>query len=304
VQYRAGTVGEWQNWLISTPYAGGFFGLPDLEYGQAYYFRALPQDEAGNWGGWSDPLEAHTLLARFSVAGQVDNVRGQPVAGAEVNFVSDPAPVETIRQPAGFLAYMMTEGDYEISVSRPDLYGGLPAMHNQAAIGHVTGLEFVLPPHDDAVSDGGFEAGNLGAWLLGGVSPPALGGTAHTGQYAVRLGGGGLDSHLSQSISPGAAMSDPTLSFMARLEEAGPPNTLQIVLSGGVMPAAPMTYTLVVEDANWVHAWYDLTGLVSDPLTVALVVDGGPALLVDEVSLGSALPGGYLVYLPVLYRGW
>ena len=38
-------------------------------------------------------------------------------------------------------------------------------------------------------------------------------------------------------------------------------------------------------------------------MTVTFVVSGSPPVLVDEISLGSAVRGGYRAYLPLVIRG-
>jgi hypothetical protein len=179
----------------------------------------------------------------------------------------------------------------------------------------VEGLALVLPPQDDAVAGGGFEAGDLAAWQRSGSQPPALSAKAHTGLGAVEMGGPDVEATLTQVISPGPALSDPTLSFMVRLAQPGPAATLHVSLanSGAFSPA--LTYSLAVESEGWSHAWYDLSGHLSglagdlsgqtgqeSPLTLTLTVSGSPAILLDEVSLGSALPGGQLIYLPLTFR--
>lgn len=299
VQYRAGTP-DWVGWLTNTPSSSGSFSPTTALYGETYYFRVQAKDAAGNWSEWS-AAEAHTTLAQFSLRGHIHNGRHQPVVFATVDVA--PSPLWLGSQPGGFLVYVVTAGDYDISVSRDDLYGPLPTMFDVTVSGNGGEPEFILPPPDEAVTYGGFEAESLDAWQVGGSTVPTLTNVAHTGEHAVRLGGAGTDSHLSQVISPGLTLSDPTLSFLVRLDAPGSGSVLQTELANSGVLSPPVSHTLLVATDEWVHVWYDLTGLVSEPLTLTFVVSDSPVVVLDEISLGSALKGGYVTYLPLIYRG-
>jgi len=298
VQYRVGSDGAWQDWLSATPDQSGSFDPPAPQYGQTYYFQVRAWDAADNRGTWSG-AEAQTVVAQFSLSGSVYNVRHQPVAAAEVKIV--PPPLQTAPWPAGFLAYLATGGDSTISARRDDLYGTLPAMHREVNAS-LSGLALILPPQDEAVIDGGFEEGNLNAWQTGGTAMLTLATEAHTGLGAVRLGVVGDDSYLSQAIIPALSPSEPTLSFLVRLGEGSPASELEIRLTNSGVLSPTLTYTVAIEDEEWVHVWYDLTGLVGEPLTLTLAVVDNPAVLVDEISLGSAIRGGTLIHLSVVFR--
>ncbi|MFN2226171.1 MAG: GDSL-type esterase/lipase family protein, partial [Anaerolineae bacterium] len=300
VEYRVGTGGTWTAipGLYPTTATGASFSPSPAQYGQTYYFRASAQDSAGNWSAPS--AEVATILAQYSLAGTVYTPRHEPVAGVSVSL--DPAALLVAnRGSGGFRAYLAAGGSYDVIVSRPDLYGPLPARYDVAVSTEVTGLSFVLPPPDDAVADGGFEAGGLAAWQLGGTEPPTLAPTAHTGLGAVRLGAAGKTASLGQALTPPAGDS-PTLSFLVRLEQPGSPEALQIELANSGVLSPPVTYTLPVDGEEWVHVWYELDGQVSQPLTLTFRVSDTAAILLDEVSLGSSPTGIYRIYLPAVGR--
>jgi lysophospholipase L1-like esterase len=320
LQYRAGPAGTWTDWLPSTPLTTATFLPTAPQYGQTYTFRASARDQAGNWSPWSG--EEQTVLAQYGLAGRVYDVRGRPVAAPQVTV--DPSPLHLASVAGGgFLAYLAEGGTYDLSVARPDLYGPLPAKRDLPVTGDVADLAFVLPPHDDAVADGGFEAGDLAAWQPGGSPPPALTATAHTGLAALQMGSSDLDAAgfqaaLSQTVTPGPALSDPTLSFMVRLAQPGPAGALEVSLANGGAFSPPLTLVLSVESEAWTHVWYNLSGLTGDlsglsgnlsglsgdavPFTLTFTLSGSATVLLDEVSLGSALPGGHLIYLPLTFR--
>jgi lysophospholipase L1-like esterase len=300
VQYRAGASGIWQDWLLATPNTSGVFQPPAPQYGETYAFRVRAEDAAGNWMSWP-PAGTETMLAQYAVAGRVYNVRHEPVVRAAVDFY--PAALHLERGMRGsFRAYLAMGGSYDISVQRADRYGPLPARHNLVVNDQMSGLQFILPPRDDAVTDGGFESGNLNAWKLGGTILPTLTSTAHTGLYAVRLGGADGWSDLRQVITPGPALTDPVLSLMVRSGSASAPSTLRIELahSGSLSPA--VATDVIVNGDAWTHWWYDLPGLASEPTTLTLTVSGDPPLLVDEMAVGSSVGGGAWLYLPAIWR--
>lgn len=299
VQYRAETDVAWQTWLSPTLGQGAEFDPPAPAYGERYDFRVRPRDAAGNWGAWS-AVEASTILAQWTLEGGAFNVRHEPVAAATIGL--DPAALAVVRQPGGrFLAYLAASGSYDVLVTPPDAYGPLPAMHDVAVDADVGGLSFILPPADDAVADGDFEAGDLAAWQAGGTAPPTLSTVAHTGLSAARLGGAGESASLGQRVTP-AGGEAPTLSFLVRPDQPGVAGTLHVELANGGSLSPPVTYTLAVDDEAWTHVWYDLTGLVSEPLTLTFRVSDTAAVLVDEVRLGSSLRGIYPTFLPLLRR--
>jgi hypothetical protein len=89
---------------------------------------------------------------------------------------------------------------------------------------------------------------------------------------------------------------------MVRLEEPGPPSTLRVGLVYTEKRLVPLTQTLVVADEEWRHAWYELAGLIGEPLTLTFSVSDSRAVILDEVSLGSSPRGGYPLYLPLVHR--
>jgi lysophospholipase L1-like esterase len=322
VQYTVGSTGTWLEWLPATPDTAGSFDPAPPQFGQTYSFRMRAQDQAGNLSAWSEPGEAFTILCA-GLGGRVQNLRGQPVVGAQVEV--NPIAQRVAALPLGrFVAYLASTGSYDLSVGRPDLYGPLPAMQGVVVDDDILDLQFVLPALDEAVIDGGFEAstaavlrasGVLEAWELGGTLPPHISSQAHTGLASAELGGPGGWSLLRQAVTPPVEATNLTLSFLARLAEPGAPASLQLFISGGSLPTWTISHTIAVEDAAWSHTWYDMatsggmgdiaaSPLAASPLglTLTFVVSDGPAILVDEIGLGSAVVGGYGLYLPVVYR--
>ena len=112
-------------------------------------------------------------------------VREEPIAGALVTLT--PAALAVEPRPGGYLAYLAGDGLYDVWAGRAG-FDVLPPMLDVAVAGDVSGVDLFLPPLDDAVTDGGFEAGNLAAWQTGGTVSPTLTAVAHTGAHSVQMG--------------------------------------------------------------------------------------------------------------------
>jgi hypothetical protein len=292
VEYRIGE-GAWVSWLTGVTYTSTTFGDDEtVEHGQTYSFRVRAYDAANHWAE-SAPLS--TLLARFAASGQVFNVRHEPLVQPQVTV--DPAALAVLPVPGGYKAYLADAGSYDLAATR-DGFGSLPPMRAVSITADVAGLDFALPPLDDVVSDGGFEGGVWGNWQAGGPVPPTLISGGHTGDGAARLGGPGGLSWLSQPLAVPVGLENATLSFLVRLDdgEAGS-NTLYVELAGTII-----SQTLAVSSADWAHAWLPVEAAAGQAVTLTFSLSGTPAIRLDEVSLGSAAPGGYRLILPLILR--
>jgi hypothetical protein len=193
-------------------------------------------------------------------------------------------------------AYLPSEGNYDLTASREG-FGTLPPLHLTAVSADLAGLDFYLPPLDDAVSDGGFEAGTWDDWQGGGTSAPILISQSHTGDGAVLLGNMGATSTLSQSLSVAGTLTNATLSFLMRLDTAGDSSTLQIDVED-----TPISHTQVVSTTDWTHIWLPVEAAVGQQVTLVFSVSNNPAVRLDEVSLGTARHGGAVAFFPVVQR--
>jgi lysophospholipase L1-like esterase len=294
VEYSVTSPNNWQSWQSATPNTSANFSPASPQYGEAYYFRARARDEAGNWSTWSSAVS--TLLARFTMSGDVLTVRHEPVIRAQVTV---PGSLGAESHTGGYVAYVANEGVYDLSVAR-DGFGSLPPMQAISVTADLDGLDFVLPPLDDVVSDGGFEAGVWGDWQFGGTFTPTLVTETHTGDGAVLLGGIGKTSWLSQSLSVPGDLTDATLSFLVQVAEdggIGDSSTLHVELAG-----TPISHTQDIAAGGWTHVWFPVEAAVGQAVTLTFTLSDTPAIHLDEVSLGTAAKGGYWVHLPITVR--
>jgi acyl-CoA thioesterase-1 len=292
IEFSAGTPYNWQPWLTDTTNTSGVFDPSSPQYGKTYYFHVRARDAAAvpNESDWSDPVS--TYLAKYVLSGQVYTVRGLPVMKAEM----DTAPIVPVVMDriGSYEAYLPGGGDYELTASR-DGFGTLPPMHRAAVSADMDGLDLVLPPLDDVVSDGGFEAGTWGDWQAGGTY--ALTSESHTGDGAVLLGGLGATSTLGQPLSVPGTLTNATLSFLVRLNSGGGSSTLQVSVVG-----TPISHTQVVSTTDWTHVWLPVDAAVGQPVTLTFTVSNSAAVRLDEVSLGTARHGGGVTFLPIVQQ--
>lgn len=295
VQTRIGS-GPWTPWLTQTTNRSGTLDPPSPQCGQTYAFQVRAYDAAGNGpSAWSKEMTA-TTLACHGASGTIQTVRETPIYNAQLSASPDALWASPSDAAGSYSIYFSEPGTFHIFAERAG-FGALPARQNLAVTGHVAGVDFYLPPLDDRVDNGGFEAGDWGAWQRTGSNLPVRTATAHTGHGAVLLDPDGGDSHLSQPVILPAGLTQPTLSLMVRLaEEAGPAAKLKIQIAG----TTTISDDLEVPAGGWHHTWYDLSALAGQTVDLTLAVTGSPAVIVDEVSLGSALPGVHRAHLPLV----
>jgi hypothetical protein len=164
-------------------------------------------------------------------------------------------------------------------------------------ISDLDSLDFVLPPLDDAVTNGGFE--NVWAgWDSGGSLAPTLDAEPHTGAGAVLMGDDGEYAWISQPLEIAGPLEDATLSFLVRLDDdAHVSSTINVTLEG-----TPINHTQDVSAGNWMHVWLPVEVAVGETITATFTVAGAPPIRLDEVSLGSAHTGGGWAHMPIITK--
>jgi hypothetical protein len=176
--------------------------------------------------------------------------------------------------------------------------------------GNVAGVDFFLPPVDDLIVNGQFEAGNLSGWSSSGSGMIMITDTVHTGDFAAALGNTdgsqAWSGTLSQSVFVPTALDSPTLALAYRI--VGNSTLLQSNPASVRVQGASETvnHDLPISEGVWLHAWLDLDAFRGHIVTVAVEIDspsGGVGwLAVDEVSLGADAPGIRQIYIPVVLR--
>jgi uncharacterized repeat protein (TIGR01451 family) len=192
VQMKRG--GAWADWFANTLQTQAALDAPAMGIapGETLRFRVRATDRAGNVEAWrSEAGDAATTLYTWRVSGRVTDHAGVPVGGAAV--AADPAtlgPVSSSVEGA-YAAYLGgAAGTAAIQWAKAG-YGALPLTSFGTTAD--AALDVALPPADNALANGDFEAGGWGAWTAGGTLPAALSAEARlTGAQGARLGGGAL----------------------------------------------------------------------------------------------------------------
>ena len=309
VWVRDGPAGSWTKWQANTTATSATFASPVV--GHTYYFRSVARDAAGNIETDLPPNgDSHTTAAAIQVTGQVLNNRHQPVFNATVS--TQPAVLNVARTDGSgrYVLYLTSSGVFDVTAARAG-YGTLPARHDLAVSSNVSDLDFVLPPENDLVVNGGFETGNLTGWKSEpGAAVAVEAAAAHTGLNGLRLnspvtvaGPAGIPAfwQLSQIITLPAELTEPTLSWLYRIASGVPTDSLLIQVTNGT---ADITRQIPLTASGWTHAWVDLSEFSGQTVTlrIGFLEASAREVYLDEVSIGATRVGVYPVRLPLIAR--
>ena len=179
VQVRVGASGNWTNWLQNTSLTtAAYTGAPNTFVA----FRVRARDQAGNVEAWRAVPngDAATTLFSWQLTGRVVDSRGIPLAGANVAIA--PAPVSPARSDVrgSYQTLLLANGAHTLRASLAG-HGTAPT----SAVDMITDrvVDISLPPVDDQVQNGGFEASGqpLAGWLGSGSVR-----TTQPGQWGAR----------------------------------------------------------------------------------------------------------------------
>lgn len=184
VQFRQGN-GAWTDWLMgATDTSATFTGSPGEDYG----FRVRGVDKAWNREAWpaGDAADTSTTLYAWRLTGRLTDNRGIAVGRAPLGITPSPLLSTQTDVEGSYLAYLTANGDHTLTVSRPG-YGQLDA----PGLDKDGNLDLYLPPAQNLVTNGSFEAGTLlpAGWMVDGrKDAAAVSEDSHTGARAVLLG--------------------------------------------------------------------------------------------------------------------
>lgn len=183
VQYRVGESSAWMDLAIDTPgTALGFVGTP----GTTVYFRSQARDNAFNQETWpiSPDGDTHTTFYTWQLDGNIQDVRNQPLAEAQVTGLPAPAVPVTTDSNGTFDAYMTISGTQILTVTKTGYASLLGEVFDLITD---TQVSYWLPPTDNQLTNGSFETGNLTGWQSGGGIPVTIG-LGHTGMFGGFMG--------------------------------------------------------------------------------------------------------------------
>jgi hypothetical protein len=173
--------------------------------------------------------------------------------------------------------------------------------------GTVSGVDFVLPPEDEAVVNGGWESGSLSGWHSGvGVEPTVALAASHTGRYGLHLeaigGTLGFWEYITQSVSIPATWTQPTLSFLYRVVEGDEDDALLATVSEG---GDVISHSVPLSADGWTHSWHHLDAFSGQTVTLQFGFRDQTTdqqIYLDEISVGDTRTGVFPLYLPSVAR--
>jgi hypothetical protein len=277
-----------------------------------WYFHIRAVDNAGNWAASAAHLGPFMIDATGpQVSGRVMNNRGEPVLNALVT--SDPPARNTAHTDlaGNYTLFYTTTGVYTLTVQRSG-FGVAQAMNHLTVNGIVSDVNLLLPPQEDAVSNGTFENPASSVWSGGGqISATIEVSAAHTGQYGLdlqsmpapglRAAAADTSSCVTQSVVISVSWQRPALSWMSRVITGNGSQALVVSLAG----TQEISQSVVLTSGGWAQGWLDASGLSGQTATLSLCLASpsvGQQVYVDEVSLGESRAGALRIYLPQVRR--
>jgi hypothetical protein len=343
VQVMDKAEGIWHDWITWTP------GTPPNdsqaiftgERGHTYRFRARVWQKYLNGAHLHGPYrpegDTQTYVQGPELFGHVWDNEGHPTALATVSIAS--TPYSATSGAGGYYRILPPplDGPRTITISHPIQLSPAPVHGVTFGLLDSTDLTWTLRPPDDALDNGGFEAGLDGWSIFGpeGVMPAVVADPVHTGSGALALGGdalAGFSTGVTQTLILTRSW-EPALSFWYRADAVDADDVFNVDLtavaeaahstlsaeigadsSSSPKPsmhelAATRTVTPSLDSSNWQHlALYPVpegyfTGTVTIQFRLRDGGDGaGTVVYLDEVSLGCTSGGPYRGYFPLVMK--
>jgi hypothetical protein len=330
VQWLDEAEGVWHDWLVRTgSVQATFVG----EQCHAYRFRARAlqryEDDSRLYSPYRPDGDTRTLVQGAKLIGRVLSPEEILLGGATV-AISGTAYATTSGSGGAYeLDTPCWTEPQTVTVDHPAWLPPAPVYGADLGPMETMAFTWTLRPRDDAVVNGGFEAGLDGWSVLG--DPALVGDPVHTGRGALALGmvgtlgmPGVLSSTVPASLTAGVSQTlvvtdawEPVLSFWYRPSTPNSAGLLSVtltVVTRTVSSTLPVTtsqvFTPPLDAEGWSHRWYDV-GLPEAALTGTVTIrfqvrqQGGAAttaVYLDEVNLGATLGGPYKVYLPLALK--
>jgi hypothetical protein len=331
VQWLDEAEGVWHDWQEQTKATEATF---TGEQGHVYSFRARAWQRYPNgshlYGPFRPEGDSTTRISGPKLAGRVLTNAGNPVSGATVAILGTDYKTTSGSNGSYVLDVVHWAEPKTAEVSHP--WWSAPDPRHGLTFGLTETVPFTwtLRPPDDAITNGGFEAG-LTSWAASGVQggqASPVESTVHTGLRALALGSAhsssetSLPQDLAASASqimamdeawepvlslwyqPGPAATDPSAVFEVSVTTQAAANGSASTLSETVV------FTPSLATGEWQHLAYRLeqpgTGFAGKA-TVRLQARAGESVTgtivyVDEVSLGSGPGGPHRLLLPLARR--
>ncbi|MDX9953928.1 MAG: IPT/TIG domain-containing protein [Anaerolineae bacterium] len=310
-QYRVSD-GPWESEIWSweiMEFVGYYFHDVFGSAGSVMSFRIRATDFSLNRSAWY-PSDTGMVVSFYNskITGQVVDMRRTPNCGA--NITSNPPTLgdRTSGTDGNYTQYTTAFARHAFTITQTG-YGALPAMYLDAdEKGATAGMPqvqqslittedkpfvHVLPPRQNFIANGNFEAPLAPAWEITGTAM-LWGNAAHSGYAGAQLI---QSASVTQTLTLPADIPAPTLSLLFRCEAGLLEDSFSIRVQNSTTTTtllelnsnAPISETLA---GGWMHLWYDLDAWRGQTLTFTLslvdVEDNLNSIVqVDEITLGA-----------------
>jgi len=323
VQYRDGN-GPWQDWLSHTAATSASFDLSSP--GHTYTFRVRGWARYYNpfaeiFGPWAEsaPVQIGHVIEVTVLDNRDRRVLGVPVCLLDSN---DGVVASAVTDASG-VAYLAPgdEGQYSVAIS-PSWYQAPAPIHGVTAGPGVRPVALTARPPDDAVSDGSFEAAELGAvppqWKVVGSTVQTSDFLYHGGRRSVVLATNPQvpEACIRQTFSPDAVY-QPALSTWYKLlpGQEGMSKELLALLVDEESNILDSVSLQSQTESDWQHLSLVATGEetpFTGSITVELCLQDPPGstapftetvyAYLDDISFGRSSGGPFKVFLPATFQ--
>jgi len=277
--YKKNKAGTWTKWLENTQLEQATF---NGEIGNSYYFRSQAYDKVDHIQPWRPDIQTSIVFYSTVLSTTVTDLRGIGIYSTSVSL--NPSALYTNTTMNQYQFYFGEDNLFHTIGVSADGFGYLPETSLNTT--EDKDLHWVLSPTINLIANGGFESGNIDAWLPSANGVNVLNTEKHTGQYSVQLLGvlSGTVG-ITQTITINEELHSPTLSFFYKTSDITGSEGFTLKLS------TPLTTTetkIQPTSKEWTHFWKDLSSLAGQSVTVTLeIADVDKTVLVDEITIGD-----------------
>ncbi|RME60199.1 hypothetical protein D6779_02615 [Candidatus Parcubacteria bacterium] len=189
---ESGTTNPWQavQAVQKVTYQRDYYWLINFQgvAGHSYEFRLRAQDGGKTWEAWHqypDPIRIYS----WGLKGTTFDIAHTPLANVQAHLARNETGSIPSDTQGHYKAYGVLNSSQQISWGF--LGGNALLTKTLTTSDDVTGtwrtVSVVLPPHDNLITNPGFE-NHLAGWIVSGTYTTTLSAASHTGAYALSMG--------------------------------------------------------------------------------------------------------------------
>ena len=282
---QTGTEGVWQRWQNDVTTTNATF---TGEVGKVYAFRSQAKDQSGNLEPWQPAAQATVLFYTTQLTATVTDNRGYPVRLSAYQLEPTPAAVTPITPTTDLHFYLGNNPSHQLTI-KGNQAASLPAARLTTTTDST--VQWVFPPSDEHLVNGGFEASLTPAWQSTGDGIQRVP-TGHTGEYALQMQRTASGTTmLQQRVHLSATMNAPTLSWLQQSPDGLTGAGLVVNIQSAITTTTVYTSGTELapsEPEKWHHHWVDLTPFQGETITITFALSNSIGTLrLDELSVGA-----------------